>query len=136
MGMWRELMDDGLSREGFYETMKDVISFADYDWVLHAWGNEGNRPVGLALARSFGAGRAIEPHIDWFPWATSRNKVEIVAAFIKQIGRSFKIFIFSPEETAHFWAWFAKRRMLMKGGQVIDFFSVGEHARLFYTRGP
>lgn len=116
--------------------MIEIISAADHDWILEARSPKGQHGVGLVLAKSFAAGRAIEPHVDWFPWATRRNKIESMAAFFRQVGKMFKIFIFSPEDETKVWGWYAKRRMLTRGGQIVDHFAVGQHARLFYTRGP
>ena len=134
--MWRELMDEGLTQQGFTERMIEVIGMADYDWILEAHGTEGTRPVGLMLARSFLAGRGIEPHADFFPWATARNKIETIATYLRDISKQYKIFVFVPENETGFWDRMKRYRVLMSGGHVADCYSTGEHARLFYTRGP
>lgn len=112
----------------------EVIASAPYDWVLEAKGSEGVRPVGLVLG--FVAGRSVEPSIEWFPWATTRNQVEATAAFIKEISKIHKIMVFASEDVSKFWAKFTQYRMIRRGCKVIDYFGRGHHAMMFYTTGP
>lgn len=134
MGAWRDVMDGEMPQPLFRARILEVLAAAPYDWVLEAKGSEGVRPVGLVLG--FIVGRAVEPGIEWFPWATTRNQVEGTAAFIKEIGKTHKIMVFASEDTSKFWTKFTQHRMIRRGCKVVDYFSRGEHAMLYYTTGP
>lgn len=136
MGLWRELMDVGLTQSAFSDRMTEIISTANYDWIMEARGEEGNRPVGLIMATSLANGRAIEPFVEWFPWATTRNQVEATAVFLKVVSKRFKIFVFAHESAGPFWEKFIRHRMIRRGCKVIDHFARGEHATMYYTIGP
>lgn len=134
MGAWRDLMEGGMPRALFRERMMEVIASAPYDWVVEAKGEDGNRPVALLLG--FIVGRAVEPAVEWFPWATPRNQVEATAVFLKEISKVHKIMVFAPESANRFWGRFSQYRMIRRGCKVLDYFSRGEHAMMFYTTGP
>lgn len=132
-GMWREIMDANLPQTAFAEKMLEMMSCCPYDWMVEARGEEGNRPVGLILGQT--VGRGIEPFVEWFPWATVRNQMEATAAFLKEVSPKFKLFVFADEPQDKFWASFVRRGMIRRGCKVIDYFSRGEHALMFYTAG-
>lgn len=133
MGTWREIMDAELPQKAFAEKMLEMIASCPYDWILEAKGKEGIRPVGLVLGQN--VGRGIEPFVEWFPWATKRNQIEAAAAFLKEISPRFKIFVFADEPEDKFWGRFVRRGMIRRGCKVVDYFSRGEHALMFYTAG-
>lgn len=135
-GMWPELFHKGLTQNAFVEKMTEVIGSVQYEWIIDAKGVDGTRPVGLILADSRAAGRAIEPHVDWFPWATSRNCMEGSAAFLKHIGKRHKIFIYSDEPSIPFWERMIRYGILRRGCKIVDYFAMGEHTVFFYTAGP
>ena len=131
LGMWRENLPGNLSQQAFEERAMEIIASTPYDWIVDAPGDDGLRPVGLFLGQNVGTG--IEPFVEWFPWATNRNQMEATAVFLKEISKQFKIFIFAAEDAAKFWSHFKHRGMVRQGCKVIDYFSRGEHAMLFYT---
>lgn len=131
-------MDSGLTKDAFEERMLEIIASADHDWILEARGVEGNRPVGIVLGTSLANGRAIEPFVDWFPWASTRNQLEGTAAFLKLVSKRFKIFVFAEESATPFWQKIIRLQhgLIRRGCKVIDHFSRGEHAMMYYTNGP
>ena len=136
LGLWRDNLDGELSRDAFLQRTLEIISATDYDWIVVARQAEGMRPVGLVLAAAMADGRRIEPHIDWFPWATPRNKLEGSAAFLRQVSKQFKILVYVREAERGFWDRLKQYRLLRSGCKVIDHFSRGKHAFFFYTVGP
>jgi len=136
LGAFAEVVPEGLDDNGFEEAIVDLLASVDFGWVIEAQGEEGLRPVGVVLGQSRAAGRGVEPHVDWFPWATTRNRLEGIAVFLRDVSKQLKIFVFAEEGDTRFWSWYNKRRMLVGGGRVIDYFSRGEHAYLYYTAGP
>lgn len=131
MGMWRENFSGHLSQDAFQQRFYELAGNAAHDWILEAQGDDGLQPVGLILAQNLGTG--IEPLVEWFPWATNRNQIEATAVFLKEISKQFKIFVFAGEDTIKFWSLFKRNGMVRQGCKVIDYFSRGEHAMLFYT---
>lgn len=136
LGAFRELTDSGLSQDGFMELFAEILEEAEFDWMLESRGKEGPRPVGFILGTPMAAGRGIEPFVFWFPWATTRNQLEAAAAFLKVVSRYVKIFVFAEESSAKFWNKLIHRGLIRRGCKVIDYFSRGEHAMLYYTNGP
>ena len=138
MGMWREELSGHLSQDGFMEKFLEIASKASYDWILEAPGDDGLQPVGLILARRVVTGESldqeiIEPFVEWFPWATNRNRLEATAVFLREIPKQFKVFVFAAEGAVSFWGRFVRYGMVRRGCKVVDYFSRGEHAMLFYT---
>ena len=131
MGMWREMMSGNLNREGFEERMLEIMGAVPYDWILEAQSGDGLRPVGLILGKEVGNG--VEPFVEWFPWATSRNQIEATAAYLKEVSKQLKIFVFAEESANRFWSHFVHYGLVRRGCKVIDYFSRGEHAMMFYT---
>jgi hypothetical protein len=126
-------MDEGLTQPAFSEKMTELIAMAEHDWILEALGESGVRPVGLILASN--VGRGIEPYVQWFPWATPRNKLEATAVFLREVSKRLKIFVFAEESAQAFWTKFIHYGLIRRGCKVIDYFSRGEHAMLYYTVG-
>ena len=107
-----------------------LMGSVEYDWII-----ENDKPFGVVMGRSIAAGRGVECQVDWFPWATPRNKMEGMAIFLREISKSLKIYFFSDEESKSFWLRFCRYRMLRNGCQIVNYFSGGKHAHLFYTAG-
>lgn len=136
MGGWNDLFAQNLSKEGFTEKMVEILGSVDLDWIIEIQGKNGLRPIGIVLGLFRGAGRAIEPHVDWFEWASPRNKLEGAAQFIHDIGRLYKIFLYIGKEDVLFWDRIWKYRILKKGCNINDYFAPGEGAEFYYTAGP
>ncbi len=135
MGLWDDHMPPDMSQPMFEARIIEMISVADFDWIVEARSGDGVRPVGLILAQAFLDGRRIEPHIDWFPWATPRNRFEGIAAYLREVGKRFKILIYIEEREQAFWERLKMYRLLRHGCKVIDHYGRGEHAYFFYTVG-
>lgn len=136
MGAFREMTDTGLSQDAFMEVIMGALEDAEFDWMLEARGVEGPRPVGFILANPVAAGRGIEPFVFWFPWATTRNQLEGAAAFLKVVSKHLKIFVFAEGKSIKFCDKLIRHGFIRRGCKVIDYFSSGEHAMMYYTNGP
>lgn len=134
MGAWADGINANLSQAAFAEKMIELIGMAAHDWMLEARNEGGMRPVGIILASNFG--RGIEPFVQWFPWATPRNKIETTAMFLREVSSRFKIFVCAEESALKFWGAFTSYGLIRRGCKVLDYFSKGEHAMMFYTVGP
>ncbi len=136
MGGWSDLFAQNLSKEAFAEKMVEILGAVDLDWIIEIEGENGLRPIGIVLGVFRAAGRAVEPHVDWFPWATPRNKMEGAAQFLHDVGKTYKVFLYIESENALFWDRIWKYRILKKGCKINDYFAPGECAEFYYTPGP
>jgi hypothetical protein len=135
MDTWDGRLFAGMTQDTFTEDVISIITAADVAHIIEAPGDRGLQPVGIVLARVFGKGRCLEPHVDWFPWSTVRNRMEGSAHYLKSVGRQFKIFLFIDQENLQFWERIHDYRLLTRGCKVIDHYGPGEHAMMFYTLG-
>lgn len=135
MGGYKEILPTGLGDDAFTDTVLDLIEQMDMAWIIDAPNAKGMQPVGLVLGRFFSGGRALEPHVDWFPWATARNKLEGAAQFLRQVSRQYKIFLFIREEELPFYERVCKYRVMTRGCKINDHFAPGRWAMMFYTVG-
>lgn len=134
--MWRDYFDDDLSEVAFTNKVMEFLGIADLDWIVEARHKEGIRPVGLVLAYAMLDGRRIEPHIDWFPWATPRNKLEGMAAYLRDVSKQYKILVYVKTDETLMWERLTKYRILCRACKIRDHYSRGEHAMHYYTAGP
>ena len=114
----------------FQDAMEQLLGSVSYDWIVDV----GRLPVGLFLGKEVMAGYAAEIQVDWFPWATPRNRVEATAAFIKYASRQIKLFIYADSGSELFFTRLATQyRMLRKGCKITG---GGEDKMFFYSPGP
>ena len=131
-GMWRDVMAGNLSPQGFEEKALEFMASYRYEWIVEAQGDDGIRPVCLFLAQPVGMA-GIEPAVQWFPWATRRNKLEAIAVFLKEISKQMIIFIFASDEKVKFWTRMVTYGLVRRGCKVVDYFARGKNAMMFYT---
>lgn len=136
MGAWEGQIYAGLDEELFTEDIICKIKNADFAWTVECTSERGLQPSGIIVGTSFGRGRCVEPHMDWFPWATPRNRLEGMACFLRTVGRQLKIFAFIDQENLPFYERIYEYRLLTRGCKVLDHYGPGEHAIMFYTMGP
>lgn len=115
----------------FKQAMTDYMSAADADWLAVR-----ARPIGLFLGVYMPNRRGIELQVDWLPWVSPRERMEATAAVLKEATKHFKVFIFADESGERFFQRLCRYRMLRNGCTVLNYFSQGEHAKMYYTAGP
>jgi len=72
-------------RDAVLDLVGGILGLADRTWMLVAPTPKGKIPVGVIGERSVDtpAGKWIEPHVTWFPWASPRNKVETILKYLQ-----------------------------------------------------
>lgn len=115
-GAFSNTIQPDLDRDSFVEF---VIAASEIVSGLYTVFN-GDMAIGLisVAAKRFGDADYGEPHIDWFPWATKRNKIEGLAKFILTYRNEYPIFIQSGEETLKFVTHIAKYGILRRVGKL------------------
>jgi len=135
MDFWRDSVPSGLTREAFAEMVMETLGAFDIEWILEARLPSGPRPVGLVVGKFLNNGeRVIEPHLEWFPWVTTRQKLETTAQFVREIGKKYKILVFARD--TKLWDRLQRYRILKKASKIKAYFSSDEDAQLYYTAGP
>ena len=137
MGMWEDELPRDLNRDQFYMTLVDIIGEYDMEFVFEVKGPNGKRPAGVLLADFRMKGNAIEPHVWWFPWASARNQLESSAHFLRDMGKRYKVLVYTETKDSVFWERIYRYKgLLKKGCKITDAFGSGEDSMLYYTPGP
>lgn len=92
-----------------------------------------DRPVGLVLGR--GARHIMDTAVWWFPWATSRNKLECAVKFLNTMRVTCVVFIAAEESDWRFYDYLLRYGMMHRIGKMHDCFEAGKLAKLYQTRG-
>lgn len=136
MGFWPDI-PARLSQDEFAEFIVQILTEFDIEWVLEVKVGDRPRPVGIALGKFLNNGeRVVEPHVEWFPWASVRNRLECGAEFMRQVGKKYKVLVFAGDEDAPLFERLRQYCLLKKGCKIKGYFSPDEGAQLFYTPGP
>ncbi len=134
--MWQDYFLEKLTQSEFRAAIIHWLETVDLDWIVEAKFEGKIRPVGIILAEYRIGGRAIEPHIEWFPWASPRAKFECGAHWLRNVRKEYKVFVYSRDEDTGFFDRMKRHRLLQRGCKIPDFYQPGEDAMLYYTQGP
>ena len=129
-------MSADLNEVAFEERIIEFIGSASAEWLIDCVGPDGMHPVGIVLGHILPDQRRIEAHIDWFPWATPRNKFEGIAAFLRYTSKKYKILVYVESDETAFWDRLVKYRLLCQGCKIRNHFHHGGDAMFYYTLGP
>ena len=75
---------------------------------------EENMPVGIV--GGIRKQEVLEPHVEWFPWATPRNKVEAILAYIEGMRQDTSLLIYTDLEEKNFWERMAQYGVIRRVG--------------------
>ena len=133
MGAFPDLLQD-ISETDFAWEIGPVLETYDFATIAKAKkpGRDGLTPVGIFLVSLVGA--HAEPHVIWFPWATPRNKLELVIKFLIALNKDYTTIVNSKEENKRFFEHLCKYGILRRIGIAYKFFEDGQKAHLFQTR--
>lgn len=138
LGAFSRAIDRDLSKQEFTEVFLQLMGIWDHEWVLHAPNDQSPDgeiiPVGIMIG--YGKDKIIEPHVEWFPWASDRNKLEGMLAFFSEVSKEYKLFAYILPENQNFFVRLCRYGVLTSGCKILDYFGKGEHVYFFYTRGP
>jgi hypothetical protein len=81
-GSFADLIAPDLPARTFQLAVEELLGSVDYDWVV-----ERKSPIGLFLGNRMGNGRGAEVQLEWFPWASAREKLEGTATFLRETQR-------------------------------------------------
>lgn len=136
MGMWDDLFEPGMAKDEFRDEIMSWLCTVDMDWMLEAEHEGKVRPVGLVLGWLRPGQRAIEPHVNWMPWASTRIKFESLANYLLHVRKEYKVFVYASEEDERFWRKLCQHRVIGRVAKINDYFAPGEPAIEYCTQGP
>ena len=74
-----------------------------------------------------------EPHVTWFPWATTRNKIETILKFLTEMRRDMTLAIFVREEFVPFFERMKHYGVIRHGCKVFKFWPDGTGGRFYQS---
>lgn len=133
-----DFMAEGANQEEFTKGMTWVIedkikSPDDLFYLAEAYNVDKKRtvPVGLIVI-NFMQGAAW-PLINWFSWATPRNKIEASVVFLEELQRESPIMIMGDDKTTKFLSHLGRYGLLSRSKVLKDFHD-GERRYLHYGK--
>lgn len=90
-GLWQDVAGSELDQEAFAEFVATVAEGLSEAFIITAPNETEDMPVavGSVIERSVW----LEPHLDFFPWATPRNKIEAAVKFALEMRKIKPLFI-------------------------------------------
>lgn len=135
-GVFSDVFAPDLSALDFKAAFSALLgSQYDAGWTLVAHTSKGFIPIGFALG--FWPHRAARPFLVldafvWFPWASSRNKVEAAVEFISKIRRETPLIGFVRDRDRRFMETIARHGIVRRIGTSRNVFK-GEQAAVWET---
>lgn len=124
------IFPQGMEVVEFNALVHSLISNISMVYMLERDG----KPMGLVTANLVPPNR-MEPHVDWFPWATNRNKLECAIKFLNEMRkRGILLIVWSKKDATPFFTHIAKYGILHRIGKVINYNGKKEDAMLFQGR--
>jgi len=100
---------------------------------------KGERPVGAFFVEYVGGGSLVrleaEPHVQWFAWASPRNRIEATVKFLVELKRVLPFRFHVTESDAEFFFHIGKYGILRCVGKVHHYFGADRGAFLFQSVG-
>lgn len=115
-------------------TAEFILAHYAHAYTLLAKTNEGKRPAGIVLLHQPDKRAAVLWMADviWFPWATSRNKLESIVNFMNSMRKVWLIFEFAIPAQTSFFDHVCRYGVMRRAGTVFDLYA--EPASVFQTR--
>lgn len=126
------------SPEEFSRRIEPFLADCDRLWMLWDKNSEfesGDGPVGLVMAND--DGWTLAPHVEWFAWATPRNKLRCTVGFLQSMRYTNGvgcIKIFSTAENAEWFKRLKRYTSIILAGRIPGGRPSGEEY-IFYLRG-
>lgn len=140
--LWAAHLENGnqnkIEKEQFPDVVANMLSGYSMAWLANdrnAKFRDKYGPIGLVVAAY--NGWELEPHFEPFPWATKRNKLRTVVAFLQMMKYDKSVGIvnvYSLDEHKDFFKRISKYGVLKFAGTVPDGDYRGDR-HIFYIRG-
>lgn len=121
---------EGLDK--FKLALDSYLSSRDIIWILESVTSKGRIPVGYLSGEFVGPMLHLD-EVQWFNWASKRNKVECSVAGLNEIRKTYVALFLSPMKDKEFFVHIARHGIIRRVGTINDVF-VDAPAALFQTR--
>lgn len=135
----------GMSRDDFGSLLAEVM--APRDWVVTfiADSTDGRIPVGsLSAMNPLGTRLVTIVDIVWFPWASTRNRLESIVNFVNDTREDYIVLEYADDRAAdktidghdakRLFETVCKYGAMRRVGTVHDFYGAGNSAALYQSR--
>ncbi len=135
-----EIVKPGLGRDEFIAAIMQIlphsvatfILFAPFTGVIKGKEFKGEAiPVGIVTNNMFAF--RTSPHVDWFAWATPRNKLEATLRYLAKVRKDGVHMILTSEPDTPFFTHFAMYGIINRVGKVDGYYLDLTDAMLFQT---
>jgi len=125
--------DNPLDPKEFKEKyLQGFQSHYDTAWVVEGMTKKGLIPVGIFYGLSAGVFIHMGD-VTWFPWASSRNKIETMVNFFDKIRHNSLLLFYSSQADKDFYVHIARYGVIRRIGNIHGLLEK-EQAPLFQTR--
>ena len=118
--------------EQFNQEFYERTMLHDVVFMMQSVTKKGRIPVGITLGKFMGP-MLFLGDTTWFPWASTRNKVECATHVLDQLRRDYVCLLFCNWSDKAFYENIAKYGVLRRIGKICDLLVDGD-APLFQTR--
>jgi len=127
-------LEEGLTPVEFQSLMSDHLAETyDEAYVVEAPTKSGKIPVGIIFGKYMGP--FLSPiGTTWFSWASKRNIVESLVAFVNEIRKDNLLVGFYKNEEKSILEYMARHGIIRRVGKVSGVYE-GEEALMFQSRG-
>lgn len=110
-----------LSQEEFDDSILALANNVDIIYTLVAETKNGKIPVGIAQGDFVGPMFFMHT-VQWFKWATDRNKTETVIHTLNELRKSYVVVIHNHMEYKKFYEFVSKHGVIRRVGQLFDIY--------------
>ena len=125
-----ETLPKDLSQERFTQLIESIFNIMSEVFILESETKRGKMPIGIITTTKVSS--RTEPNVDWFPWASNRNKIEATAYFLTKM-RKRSMLIWANDDTLRFFTRIAQYGALRRIGKATKFLD-GKDIMIFQTR--
>lgn len=126
--------DRSSDSQAFNKQLDDYLRLHDVAYIVLAKTDKGKIPVGMIVGKYMGPLLYLVD-TTWFPWASSRNKLESIAKLLNELRRQYIVMFFCGIKDKDFYVNIARRGVIRRVGTIYDLLIEGP-SPLFQTRKP
>jgi hypothetical protein len=133
-----DFLEEGLDQKAFdrkFWEYLDMIERAGSELYAVLGKVEGHGTIPIGIVGVHYDGNTAFPHVDWFPEATPRLKIEAGVIFIHGLKSKFMVLIIGPQEWEPYWKHLGHYGLLRKVGTLKDYYGKDKHAGFFQSVG-
>ena len=126
-----QLIPAGLSVEQFNKALVELLRNFNEAYILSALSvNNELFPVGILSI--LGSTHCV-PYIEWFPWASVRNKTELSIYVVRELRKKTQVFLYATDEENNLMRLMRAYGLLHWGCNIKNYFANGDRANFYYT---